>query len=167
MKPLFQITTNIWNRCEINPVSGCWIWSGSKNQKGYGMVKIIGKTYLVHTVMFDNFIGGRNSGKQIHHECKNKACCNPKHLRALTPADHRKIHSEERREFKCGHPFSEDNFIRMKNKMEGRNRVIICKTCHTNSRNRYRESQKGITTRSEEYQRAKNKRALLKSGSIV
>lgn len=36
-------------RIVVNP-NGCWLWTSSRNQKGYGVVRIDGRTRTAHRV---------------------------------------------------------------------------------------------------------------------
>lgn len=67
----------------IDPVSGCWVWTGSKNG-GYGQVMINYKQHLVHRVFYEEKYGPVPTGLQLDHICRNRACCNPDHLEAVT-----------------------------------------------------------------------------------
>lgn len=66
----------------------CWPWLG-KLDNGYGRVRLGGKHFLVHRVSYELIRGALTPGKHLHHsECRNKSCCNPWHLKELTPAEH-------------------------------------------------------------------------------
>ncbi|CAH1665649.1 MULTISPECIES: HNH endonuclease [unclassified Chelatococcus] len=70
---------------------GCWNWTGSDSGSGrgggYGRVSYRGATVGVHLLMW-RLLGGRRlrPGEQLDHECNNRRCCNPLHLRPRTQA---------------------------------------------------------------------------------
>lgn len=64
----------------------CWIWNGSRDKDGYGLVKIrVGKkkrTRRVHRIMYKLYYNCRlTKHDHIMHICDNPSCCNPLHLR--------------------------------------------------------------------------------------
>lgn len=66
----------------------CWEWRGNVNDFGYGRTKLLGKTALVHRVMFQIFAGETiPDGLVVRHTCDNPRCCNPSHLEVGTHAD--------------------------------------------------------------------------------
>ena len=64
----------------------CWIWQGSKNNKGYGMIFIGSRAdgtralMLVHRVAYAEFVGSLCDSDVLMHTCDKPACCNPEHL---------------------------------------------------------------------------------------
>lgn len=54
---------------------GCWIWTGKKNDKGYGLFNGYGAK--VHIVAFEIFHGERTPGLEIMHKCDKRACFRP------------------------------------------------------------------------------------------
>jgi hypothetical protein len=68
---------------------GCWIWTGTKNEKGYGTLAVYdgrNKSVRAHRISYELFHGRIPNGMVIDHICRNRLCVNPHHLRAV---DHR------------------------------------------------------------------------------
>lgn len=64
--------------------NGCWIWNGTKHSDGYGLVTIRGEREYVHRAMYQLFIGPVNNKRELDHLCRNRVCCNPLHLEAVS-----------------------------------------------------------------------------------
>ena len=75
------------NKVHEEPNSGCWLWGGAINGGGYGTTKFNGKTASTHRVMYQHHVGEIETGLQLDHLCRNRACCNPSHLEAVTAAE--------------------------------------------------------------------------------
>lgn len=83
-------TTGRWTLEQIRAVveinkAGCWVWTGAIGVKnGYGYVRTDGKTTTTHRVTYVEAKGPIPEGLEIDHLCRNRACCNPDHLEAVT-----------------------------------------------------------------------------------
>ena len=122
----------------IGNLNECWIWPGSKNEKGYGKISAIGgrggKHVYAHRASYEIFIGPIPEGLTIDHVkergCTSKACFNPAHLEIVTQKENvlrsNSITAQEARQTHCkyGHPLSGDNlYIEPK---RGARRCRIC-----------------------------------------
>jgi len=65
-----------------------------------------GRDY-VHRVAWQLAYGPVPHGCEIHHKCKNKLCCNPRHLIAILHKQHRALHLKTM--CKRGHKFTAAN----------------------------------------------------------
>ncbi len=70
-------------RPELGP---CWIWTGTRNAKGYGVTELDGVSGA-HRIALSIATGGERAGMLAIHSCDNPPCCNPGHLRWGTTLD--------------------------------------------------------------------------------
>lgn len=70
--------------------TGCWLWTASKDGKGYGQFAITrnGKSLnrRAHRISFEQHRGPIPDGMELHHNCEVKHCVNPAHLKVVTHA---------------------------------------------------------------------------------
>ena len=69
------------------PNSGCWLWTGALDPKGYSHVTVRGRTTRGHRLSFETHKGPIPAGLEIDHLCRTRCCVNPDHLEAVTHAE--------------------------------------------------------------------------------
>lgn len=67
-----------------DPVTDCWIWQGELNRNGYGTIRIKGRRKMVHRIVYEALVGPIPPGEILDHLCRNRPCCNPKHVEPVS-----------------------------------------------------------------------------------
>ena len=84
------IAERLWSRVEIRGENDCWEWSGSTSDGGYGVIGSGGRggaTLRAHRVAYELAVAPIPEGFHIDHLCRNRRCCNPRHLEPVTQAE--------------------------------------------------------------------------------
>lgn len=77
--------------------TGCWEWTGSDNNKGYGTITIQGVKKSTHRLSWELHNGPIPDNMCVCHKCDNPPCCNPDHLFLGTKKDNMHDCSEKNR----------------------------------------------------------------------
>lgn len=111
------IKERLYAKREIDPVTGCWLWTGATNGRaGYGLIYVEGKNRLVHRVSYEEHVGPIEK-ETLDHLCRVRRCFNPEHLE---PATHREntlrgvgLTAQHAKKTHCpqGHLYSGENLI--------------------------------------------------------
>ena len=97
----------------LTPDGDCLVWTGAVGSSGYGVIGLSrsARTDYAHRVAYRLAKGPIPGGRQVDHLCRNKLCCNPDHLEAVTQAENlrRELHVRWGGRTECphGHSFAE------------------------------------------------------------
>lgn len=69
---------------------GCWEYTGTLNNKGYGEIGLDYKKHLAHRLSWELHYGPIPPGMYICHMCDNPRCFNPLHLFLGTPSENQR-----------------------------------------------------------------------------
>lgn len=72
---------------KVDMSEDCWIWTASRNARGYGSFGIEGRTFLAHRVSFEMHHRALEPGEHVDHLCGVTSCVNPAHLDACSPEE--------------------------------------------------------------------------------
>lgn len=104
--------------------SGCWRWTGSTTNGGYGTYRTMGLATTAHRVAFIAWFGAIPEALELDHKCKNTLCVNPAHLEPVTHAENvRRAVKAQQTHCIHGHEFTPEN-TRMK-----KNGCRACRRC--------------------------------------
>ena len=81
-----RLPDRFWRLVQPCPMTGCWLFAGGQNGRGYGQYRHDGKHSYAHRVAFVALSGEIPAGTELDHLCRVRACCNPSHLEPVQRA---------------------------------------------------------------------------------
>ena len=70
-----------------NRVTGCWEWTGARDSRGYGNVKVGRRVRKAHRVIYELVRGPVPPGLECGHRCRVPWCVNPEHMEVVAHAE--------------------------------------------------------------------------------
>lgn len=131
------IEQRLWKHIAPEPNSGCWLWMGSVDGRGYGMIKVnTDRTRRAHIVSYELANGPVPDGLVLDHLCRVTCCANPDHLEPVTSRENIQrgnagINSRSKTQCPAGHPYDDENTA------VGANGHRSCRICRKASKTRY------------------------------
>lgn len=80
-----HLVRRLINGLDAAPDGGCWVWRRSRNNYGYGTLRLAGRNVYAHRLAYALACGGIPTGQQVLHSCDNPPCINPDHLSLGSP----------------------------------------------------------------------------------
>lgn len=122
--------------------AGCWEWLGAIRKDGYGAITVKNRSFLVHRVAYEEWMGPIPEGLVLDHLCRNRKCFNPAHLEPVTLVENllRGVRTNQCAKVthcKRGHPFDEENTLRWRGQR-------LCRACRAVKYRNWREKNKGL-----------------------
>lgn len=86
-----DVTKRLWEKVQFN--DGCWLFTGSANTNGYGLISVNNSRQLAHRVAYELLVGPIPAAMVLDHVCHQTRCVKPDHLRPVTQKQNMENHS--------------------------------------------------------------------------
>lgn len=87
-RPVTPVEERFWPKVDRSGGDdACWPWLAHRAWNGYGEFRMplkTGKLVKAHRFSYELIVGPVSDGLDLDHTCRNRACCNPKHLEPVT-----------------------------------------------------------------------------------
>lgn len=125
---------------KVEKTATCWLWRGSVDTLGYGMVKVNGRSRVAHRVAWEFSRGPIPAGLTLDHLCRVRHCVRPDHLEPVPLRENilrgTGVAATHARQDACihGHPFTPANTYRRPGHRDRR-----CRACDAERSRNYRK----------------------------
>lgn len=69
-----------WTRINKDGANGCWLWTGAKNDRGYGHLCLNRRFLYTHRIAYELLVRKLGPKEWCLHKCDTPLCANPDHL---------------------------------------------------------------------------------------
>jgi hypothetical protein len=132
---------DLLSRVEVDPDTGCHVWTGNRSSYGYGVIDAPGYRALgqrrilgAHRVMWE-MVNGFTTAEHVHHMCENPPCVNPAHLQPMTHRENNRLAYSTYRDGTCERGHAD---IRL-----NKSGQHYCRTCNTDRMRLVRARERG------------------------
>ena len=90
LSPSIELPDRILVKIALNVDTGCWEWTASRNNRGYGKIGVggaAGGMQYAHRVVYELLVGPIPERHEIDHLCRVRHCVNPEHMETVTHAE--------------------------------------------------------------------------------
>jgi hypothetical protein len=115
-----RLPARFWSKVKVDTETCCWEWVGAKTQ-GYGYVWDGARVTRTHRWAYEALVGIAWDNLELDHLCRNRGCCNPRHLELTTHRENCRrgdagdVHNRNKTRCPHGHEYTEGNIYRKSN----------------------------------------------------
>lgn len=85
-----DVRKRFWAKVDIRSPEECWPWKPKTGRNGYGLANLVTINSKLHRIAAHRAALMLSDvpvavDEVVDHVCRNRACCNPSHLRSVTP----------------------------------------------------------------------------------
>jgi HNH endonuclease len=74
------LPASIASKINPKPQTGCWEWTGARDSRGYGNVRVGGRVRKAHRVVYEIVHGEIGADLDCDHLCRTPSCVRPSHI---------------------------------------------------------------------------------------
>lgn len=100
-------SNKFWSKVEVT--DECWLWHGQIDNYGYGVFYCMGRNWMAHRLIYEEFYEPIPLGLEIDHLCRVRNCVNPEHLEAVTSKENHRRRVAVITHCPNGHEYTDDN----------------------------------------------------------
>lgn len=141
---VWDLPENLRSKIRVDANSGCWLWIGARQSKGYGCGGGKAGAWLAHRRSYELLVSEIPADLTIDHLCRVKRCVNPAHLEPVTNAENIRRHGDVALAtsfYPCGHPRTEGNTLTRKRPNSPRP-LRNCRECNRAATRRWQAARK-------------------------